>query len=156
MKRSLLFRGTGTALVTPFRSDGEVDEKALRKLVEFQIMNGVEALLPTGTTGESVTLSDDEQLRVIAIVVEQTRARVPVIAGAGSNATNKAIALAKSVLGAGADGVLSVGPYYNKPTQEGFYRHYAEISAAVDAPIIVYNVPGRTASNIEAEAMLRM
>ena len=156
MKRKLLFRGTGTALVTPFTAQGEVDGKALRKLVEFQIRNGVEALLPTGTTGESVTLGDDEQMRVIEIVVEQTNGRVPVIAGAGSNATKKAIALAKCALKAGADGILSVGPYYNKPTQEGYVQHYAAIASAIDAPIIVYNVPGRTASNIEAETTLRM
>src|SRR5438132_13436425 len=114
MKRKLLFRGTGTALVTPFDSRSAVDERALGKLVEFQIKNGVEALLPAGTTGESVTLSDDEQFRLIEVVVEQTRGRVLVIAGAGSNATSKAISLAKLVLDAGADGILCVGPYYNK------------------------------------------
>ncbi len=156
MKKKILFRGTGTALITPFNDSGGVDEKTLRKFVEFQIKNGVEALLPTGTTGESVTLNDDEQARVVAIVADQTQGRVPVIAGAGSNATKKAIVLAKQVIAAGADGILSVGPYYNKPTQEGYYQHYAAIAFAVDAPIIVYNVPGRTASNIEAETTLRM
>ncbi|MGA2625337.1 MAG: 4-hydroxy-tetrahydrodipicolinate synthase [Bacteroidota bacterium] len=161
MNRKLLFRGTGTALVTPFRSDGEVDEAALKKLVDFQIKNGVEALLPTGTTGESVTLSDDEQARVVEIVVAQARRRVSdghvkIIAGAGSNSTKKAISLSKRVIACGADGVLIVGPYYNKPTQQGYFQHYAAIAEAIDAPIVVYNVPGRTASNIEAETMLRM
>ena len=156
MKRKLLFRGTGTALVTPFDINGNVDERALHRLVEFQLRNGVEALLPTGTTGESVTLSDDEQARVVEIVVEQARGRVPVIAGAGSNSTKKAAVLAQHMLDAGADGILSVGPYYNKPTQEGYFQHYSAIASAVDAPIIVYNVPGRTASNIEAETTLRI
>jgi 4-hydroxy-tetrahydrodipicolinate synthase len=156
MKPQLLFRGTGTALVTPFTADGAVDETALRALVEFQIRGGVEALLPTGTTGESVTLNDDEQEEVVAIVAEQTRGRVPVIAGAGSNSTSKAISLARRMLSAGADGILSVAPYYNKPTQDGYFQHYESIVEAIDGPIIVYNVPGRTASNIEAETTLRI
>ena len=156
MNRKLIFRGTGTALITPFTKQGTIDELALRTLVEFQIMYGVEALLPAGTTGESVTLSDDELSRVVELVVDQAEGRVRVVAGAGSNSTSKAIALARRVLEAGADGVLCVGPYYNKPTQEGFFRHYAAIAEAVDAPIIVYNVPGRTASNIEAETTLRI
>jgi len=156
MKKKMSFRGTGTALVTPFTKDGSVDERALRRLVDFQITNGVEALLPTGTTGESVTLSDDEQMRVVEVVVDQSQGRVPIFAGAGSNSTAKAIALSKYVLEAGADGILSVGPYYNKPTQEGYFRHFASIASAIDAPIIVYNVPGRTASNIEAQTTLRM
>lgn len=156
MKRKLLFRGTGTALVTPFKKDGSIDEKGLRRLVEFQIQNGVEALLPTGTTGESVTLTDDEQTHVIEIVIDQANRRAKIFAGAGSNSTHKAIHLAKQALNAGADGILSVGPYYNKPTQEGYYQHYAAIASAIDAPIIMYNVPGRTASNIEAETTLRI
>jgi len=156
MKRTLLFRGTGTALVTPFDSRGQIDQKTLRKLVDFQIRNGVEALLPTGTTGESVTLTDVEQARVVEIVVDQARGRVPVIAGAGSNSTSKAIAMARTMIAVGADGILSVGPYYNKPTQEGYFRHFASIASAVDAPIVVYNVPGRTASNIEAATTLRL
>lgn len=156
MKRKLIFKGTGTALVTPFTDSGSIDERALRKLVDFQIKNGVEALLPTGTTGESVTLTEDEQYRVVSIVAEQTRNRVPVIAGAGSNSTEKSVSLSKKMLAAGADGVLSVGPYYNKPTQEGYFRHYEAIASAIHAPIIVYNVPGRTASNIEADTTLRI
>ncbi len=156
MKKNMLFRGTGTALVTPFTAGGAIDENALRTLVDFQIDGGVEAILPTGTTGESVTLTDDEQARVVEIVADQAAGRVKVIAGAGSNSTMKAIALAKYVLASGADGILSVAPYYNKPTQEGFFLHYAAIANAVDAPIIVYNVPGRTASNIEAQTTLRI
>ena len=110
MKSKILFRGTGTALVTPFKRNGSVDEVALKRLVEFQIKNGIEALLPTGTTGESVTLTDDEQARVVELVVEQANGRVKIFAGAGSNSTQKAIKLSKLVLSAGADGVLSVGP----------------------------------------------
>lgn len=155
-KNSMLFRGTGTALVTPFNSRGDVDENALRRLVNAQIAGGVEALLPTGTTGESVTLDEDEHVRVVEIVVEQTRGRVPVIAGAGSNSTRKTISLCKRILSAGADGVLIVAPYYNKPTQEGLFQHYEAISDAIDAPMIVYNVPGRTSCNIEAATTLRI
>lgn len=156
MKKKILFRGTGTALVTPFKANGFLDEKALRKLVDFQIKGGVEALLPTGTTGESVTLTDDEQARVVEVVADQADGRVRIFAGAGSNSTQKAISIAKRALKAGAEGILSVGPYYNKPTQEGYFRHYAAIAGSVDASIIVYNVPGRTASNIEAETTLRL
>jgi 4-hydroxy-tetrahydrodipicolinate synthase len=156
MKRMLLFRGTGTALVTPFSASGGIDEKALRRHVDFQISGGVEALLPTGTTGESVTLSEEEQARVISIVVEQARGRVPVIAGAGSNSTHKSVALARRAAAEGADGVLCVGPYYNKPTQAGYRAHFGAIAGAVDVPVIAYNVPGRTSGNIEAATILRM
>ena len=156
MRRTLLFKGTGTALVTPFTTNGEVDESALKKLVEYQIKSGVETILPTGTTGESVTLTDEEQWRVVSIVVRQAKGRVKVIAGAGSNSTSKAIEQSKHVLDAGADGILSVAPYYNKPTQEGFYRHYAAIASEINAPIVMYNVPGRTSSNIEAATTLRL
>lgn len=156
MKRTLLFKGTGTAQVTPFTLKGEVDEAALKKLVEFQIKGGVEAILPTGTTGESVTLTEDEQVQVVSIVVNQAKGRVKVIAGAGSNSTNKAIEYSKNVLKAGVDAILSVAPYYNKPTQEGFYQHYAAIASEIDAPIVMYNVPGRTSSNIETGTTLRL
>jgi 4-hydroxy-tetrahydrodipicolinate synthase len=155
-KRKILFRGTGTALVTPFKNNGAVDEVALRELVDFQINGGVEALVPIGTTGESVTLTDDEQRRVVETVVDQTRGRLIVIAGAGGNATSKVIASAKKMLEAGADAILSVAPYYNKPTQEGIYQHYSAIADAIDAPIVMYNVPGRTASNMEAATTLRI
>ena len=156
MKKTIPFRGTGTALITPFTTNDTIDEAAIKRLVEFQIQGGVEALLPTGTTGESVTLNDDEFSRVVEIVATQANGRVPVFAGAGSNSTKKCIALSKRALDAGADGVLVVGPYYNKPTPEGFFQHYAAIADAIDAPIIEYNVPGRTASNIDAATTLRI
>ncbi|HLF15086.1 MAG TPA: 4-hydroxy-tetrahydrodipicolinate synthase [Bacteroidota bacterium] len=156
MKRKPLFRGTGTALVTPFDTHGGVDLGALAALVRFQSAAGVEAILPVGTTGESVTLTDAEQAIVIATVRERAPRKVKVIAGAGSNSTAKTVQLARSAARAGADGLLCVAPYYNKPTQEGFYRHYAEIAASTDLPIIMYNVPGRTASNMTAETTLRL
>jgi len=156
MKRTLLFRGTGTALVTPFTSNGSVDETALKKLVEYQIKGGVEAIIPVGTTGESVTLSDEEQARVVSIVARQAKHRVKIIAGAGSNSTQSAIEHAKMVLLEGADAVLSVSPYYNKPTQEGLFQHYAAIASAINAPIVMYNVPGRTSGNIEAATVIRL
>ncbi len=154
--RSKLFRGTGVALVTPFKDDGSVDERTLRELVEFQVENGIDAILPAGTTGESATLSHPEHQQVMELVLAQTNNRVPVIVGAGSNSTREAISLTIHAKAIGADGVLSVAPYYNKPTQEGFYRHYAAIAEAVDIPIVVYNVPGRTGSNIAAETTIRM
>ncbi len=156
MARWKKFQGTGTAIVTPFRKDGTLDEKALRKLVEFQIRGGVEAIVPVGTTGESPTLSYEEHFRVFDIVIEQVNGRVKVFAGTGSNSTNEAIEQTTYAKKAGADAALVVGPYYNKPTQEGYFRHYAAIAEAVDIPIIVYNVPGRTGGNIEAATTLRM
>jgi len=156
MKRKILFRGTGTALVTPFDNQNEIDEHSIKKLVEFQIKGGVEALIPTGTTGESATLSEDEQAKIVSLVSKFARDRIKIIAGAGSNSTAKAVSLAKKVLAEGADAVLSVAPYYNKPTQEGFYQHYATIASEIDSPIIIYNVPGRTSSNIEAATTLRL
>jgi 4-hydroxy-tetrahydrodipicolinate synthase len=150
------FRGTGTALVTPFKSDGSVDEKALRTLVDFQITEGIDMILPCGTTGEGATLTWQETDRVTQIVIEQARGRVPIIVGAGSNSTAEAIEGTRNARRLGADGVLSVGPYYNKPTQQGFYEHFKAIAEAEDIPIVVYNVPGRTASNIEAKTMLRL
>ena len=151
-----LFQGTGTALATPFKRDGSIDEAALRRFVEFQISEGIDMLLPCGTTGEGATLEVDETERVLSIVLEQSRGRVPVIIGAGSNSTAKAIQATQAARKLGADGVLSVGPYYNKPTQQGFYEHFKAIAESVDIPIIVYNVPGRTSSNIEAGTMLRL
>jgi 4-hydroxy-tetrahydrodipicolinate synthase len=156
MKRKLLFRGTATALVTPFKKDGSVDEMSLRELVDFQIQGKVDALVAAGSTGEGATLSDDEQAFAIETVVDQSNGRVPVIGGASSNATMKALALAKQVKRCGADGVLSVVPFYNKPTQEGMYRHFSAIADAVEMPIVVYNVPGRTSSNIEVHTVLRL
>jgi len=154
--KTKLFRGTGVALITPFQKNGEVDDTKLREHVEFQITNGTEAILPAGTTGESATLSHAEHHHVMEIVLDQANHRVPVIVGAGSNSTREAISLTVHAKSIGADGVLSVAPYYNKPTQEGFYQHYAAIAESVDIPIVVYNVPGRTGANINAETTLRM
>jgi 4-hydroxy-tetrahydrodipicolinate synthase len=156
MKRTPLFRGTGTALVTPFDGRGEVDLGALARLVKFQADGGVEAILPVGTTGEGATLTEAEQAIVIAAVRERAPKRVKVIPGAGSNSTAKTVQLAKTAARAGADGLLVVGPYYNKPTQEGFYRHYAEVASATPLPVIMYNVPGRTSSNMTAATTLRL
>jgi 4-hydroxy-tetrahydrodipicolinate synthase len=150
------FQGTGTAMITPFKSDGSVDERALRRFVDFQIDGGVDMLFPCGTTGEGATLDDNETDRVVQIVIEQTRQRVPVIVGAGSNSTAKAVQMTKRIKKLGADGVLSVGPYYNKPTQQGYYEHFKAIAEADDIAVVVYNVPGRTAGNIEANTMLRL
>jgi 4-hydroxy-tetrahydrodipicolinate synthase len=150
------FRGTATALVTPFKADGTLDEKALRKLVGFQIAGGVEALVPVGTTGENPTLSQEEQLRVIGIVLDEADGKARVFAGAGSNSTAEAIQKVRAAKGAGADAALVVGPYYNKPTQEGYFQHFRAIAEGADLPIIVYNVPGRTGGNIEAQTTLRM
>jgi 4-hydroxy-tetrahydrodipicolinate synthase len=150
------FAGTGVALVTPFTDEGALDEAALRRLVRRQVEGGIDVLVPCGTTGESVTLTADEQRRVVAIAVEEARGTVPVLAGAGSNDTRSAVEKAKAAAAAGAQGVLSVGPYYNKPTPEGFYRHFAAIADAVTVPVVVYNVPGRTGSNIDARTLVRL
>lgn len=148
--------GSAVALVTPFRSDGEIDSAALRRLVEFQIQGGTDILIPCGTTGESPTLSDDEQRQVMETVLEAANGRVKVIGGAGTNDTRHAVRLAKAAEKAGVQGILSVAPYYNKPSQEGFFQHYAAIAEAVSVPIIVYNVPGRSGANISVETMLRL
>jgi 4-hydroxy-tetrahydrodipicolinate synthase len=150
------FQGTGTAMITPFTPDGSVDEKTLRRFVDFQIDSGVDMLLPCGTTGEGATLDADETDRVVQIVIEQAQRRVPVIVGAGSNSTAKAVHATKRAKQLGADGVLSVGPYYNKPTQQGYYEHFKAIAEAEDIPVLVYNVPGRTSGNIEAKTILRL
>jgi 4-hydroxy-tetrahydrodipicolinate synthase len=150
------FQGTATAIVTPFKKDGSVDEAALRKFVDFQIKGGVEALVPVGTTGENPTLNPDEQKHVIEIVIEQANKRVKIFAGAGSNNTVDVIEKAKFAKKAGADAALVVGPYYNKPTQNGYFQHFSAVANAVDIPLIIYNVPGRTGGNIEAATMLRM
>src|SRR5665213_120488 len=131
-----MFRGCGTAMVTPFRADGALDEETLRKLVRRQIENGIDFLVPCGTTGENPTLSREEQIRVISITVEEAARRVPVLAGAGGYNTREVIELAKACQRAGADGILSVTPYYNKPTQEGLYQHYKAIANAVTLPLI--------------------
>ena len=152
-------RGCGTALVTPFRAGGELDEDALRRLVAYQLQEEIDFLVPCGTTGESVTLEHDEYLRVIALVIEEVKGRVPVIAGAGGNNTRKVIRLIAEIqsLGPlGVDGILSVAPYYNKPTQEGFYQHFRAIAESTDLPMILYNVPGRTGSNLAAGTTARL
>ncbi|MEA2528081.1 MAG: 4-hydroxy-tetrahydrodipicolinate synthase [Thermomicrobiales bacterium] len=149
------FTGAFTALITPFRS-GEIDEPALRNVVEFQIRGGIDGLIPCGTTGESVTMTDFEHDRVIEIVVDQTAGRVPVIAGTGTNNTRATIEHTRYARAAGAAGALVVVPYYNKPTQEGMYRHYAAIAEATDLPLVLYNVPGRTGVNMTPETVLRL
>ena len=149
-------RGCGTALATPFNEDRSIDEGALRRLVEFQIADGIDFLVPCGTTGESVTLSDEELCRVVEIVLDQARGRVPVIAGAGGNNTAHVLHLAREYERLGADGLLSVSPYYNKPTQEGLYQHYRAIAEATRLPIILYNVPPRTSGNILPDTVVRL
>lgn len=149
-----MFKGSYTALVTPFR-DGAVDEDALVRLIEWQISEGTHGLVPVGTTGESPTLSHDEHKRVVELTVATARGRVPVIAGAGSNSTAEAIEFTAHAKSVGADGVLVVTPYYNKPTQEGLYQHYKAISDAVDIPIIIYNIPGRSVVDMSVETMRR-
>jgi 4-hydroxy-tetrahydrodipicolinate synthase len=150
-------RGCATALVTPFTADGSVDEKRLRDLIEYQIAGGVRVLVPCGTTGESVTMNDEENKLVIRTTVELARGRAKVIAGTGSNSTAVTIERSKGAREIGVDGVLTVAPYYNKPTQDGLYAHFRAIAEAVaDLPVVIYNVPGRTSSNIAAETTLRL
>jgi 4-hydroxy-tetrahydrodipicolinate synthase len=151
-----MFKGVFTALVTPFTESGDLDEQALRDLVDFQIENKVHGLVPMGTTGESPTVSHEEHNKIIDIVIDQTRDRVPVIAGAGSNSTAEAIRLTKHAKQAGAAATLQVAPYYNKPTQEGFHRHFLAIADEVDLPLIVYNIPGRSGKNIENSTTLKL
>src|SRR5512143_4320438 len=148
--------GCGTALVTPFRQDGQVDEPALRAFVDWQLAEGVHFLVPCGSTGEAVTLTPAEHRRVVEITVETVNGRVPVVAGAGSNDTAKAIAMSKEMRAAGATHLLHVSPMYNTPPQRGIVAHFRAIADAVDLPIVVYNVPGRTASNIEARTTLEL
>ena len=150
-----MFEGVLTALVTPLR-DGAIDEPALRELIEFQIESGVQGLVPCGSTGESATLSHDEHERVIAIAVDAAHGRVPVLAGTGSNNTREAIELTRAAKQAGADGALLISPYYNKPTQEGIFAHYAEVARLTSFPLMLYNIPGRTASNLTASTMARL
>ena len=150
-----MFSGAMTALITPFRN-GEVDVEALEGLVEFQIQRGIHGLVPCGTTGEATTMSEDEDRLVIETVVRVAGGRVPVVAGTGSNNTASAIKYTKMAEEAGADGSLQVAPYYNKPTQEGLYRHFAAIAESTDLPIILYNIPGRTSVTITAETTARL
>ena len=150
------FSGTGVALVTPFRDDGSIDVEALRKHVEFQIRNGVGVMVPCGTTGEGATLSADEQRLVISTTVEAAEGRTAVLAGAGGSDTADVVRRARAAREAGADGILSVSPSYNKPTQRGLIEHYRAVAGAVDCPVIIYNVPSRTASNVLPETVLAL
>ena len=153
---ALDIRGCGTALVTPFRRDGSLDEAALRRLVQFQLREGIDFLVPCGTTGENPTLEHDEYLRVIQITLEEANGKVPVIAGVGGNNTKKVIENTRDVRALGVQGVLAVAPYYNKPTQEGLYQHFKAIAESADLPVVLYNVPSRTASNIEPATVARL
>ena len=151
----LKFTGSITALVTPFR-DGVIDEAAFGRLIEFQIANGTDGLVPCGTTGESATLSYEEHYRVVELTIEIAAKRVPVIAGTGSNSTAETIVLTKHAQKAGADAALLITPYYNKPTQQGLFEHYKKVAEEVSIPLILYNVPGRTSVNMLPETVARL
>jgi 4-hydroxy-tetrahydrodipicolinate synthase len=151
-----MFKGSLVALITPMREDGSVDEKAYAAFVDWQIKEGTNGVVPVGTTGESPTLSHEEHRRVVEIAIEVAKGRVPVIAGAGSNSTEEAIALTRHAKEAGADAALIVTPYYNKPTQEGMFLHYTAIADAVDLPIIIYNIPPRSVVDMSVETMARL
>jgi 4-hydroxy-tetrahydrodipicolinate synthase len=150
------FTGVGTALITPFRTDGSIDEAAVRRLVRRQIEAGIHFVSPCGTTGEAPTLSQREKVRIIELVVDEAAGRVPVLAGAGGYDTREVIELARELERVGVDGVLSVTPYYNKPTQEGLYQHYRAIAESTALPVILYNVPGRTGANLEVKTVVRL
>src|SRR5574340_715184 len=150
-----MFRGAILAIVTPFK-DGKIDEESLRELIEIQIEGGTDGIVPCGTTGESATLSHEEHDRVIEITIDAVKKRVPVIAGTGSNSTQEALRLTKHAADAGADGVLMVCPYYNRPSQEGMYRHFKAVAESVPIPIVLYNIPGRTGVNLLPETIARL
>lgn len=150
-----MFSGSIVAIVTPFRN-GKLDERAFGDLIEWQIANGTNGIVPCGTTGESATLTHDEHHRVVRLTVEVAKGRVPVIAGTGSNSTDEAISLTRHAKDAGADGALLITPYYNKPTQEGLYRHYKAVAEAVDMPLVLYNIPGRTGVNMLPATVARL
>ncbi|TVR69663.1 MAG: 4-hydroxy-tetrahydrodipicolinate synthase [Spirochaetaceae bacterium] len=151
-----MFRGVYTALITPFTTDGKLDEGALRRIVNAQIDAGIAGLVPVGTTGESPTVTHEENVRVVGIVIDEARGRVPVIAGTGSNSTAEAIDMTSQAKELGAAASLQVAPYYNKPSQEGFYQHFTTIAEEVDLPMVVYNIPGRTGKNIETATVRRL
>lgn len=151
-----MFRGAITAIVTPFTEKGSLDEAALRKLVEFQIKNRIDGIVPCGTTGESPALGYEEHEKVIEIAIDAAKGKVPVIAGTGSNSSSEAIEMTRRAADAGADASLQVCPYYNKPTQEGLYRHFSAIAGAVDIPLIIYNIQGRTGVNMETSTLARL
>jgi 4-hydroxy-tetrahydrodipicolinate synthase len=150
-----MFKGSMVAIVTPFRN-GAIDEKSLGDLIEFHVKNGTDVIVPCGTTGESATLSHEEHRRVVEFTVKTVNKRVPVLAGAGSNSTSETLELSNHAKKAGADGVLLITPYYNKPTQEGLYRHFKTVAGAVDLPIVLYNVPGRTSVNMLPSTVARL
>ncbi|HVD94078.1 MAG TPA: 4-hydroxy-tetrahydrodipicolinate synthase [Vicinamibacterales bacterium] len=150
------FTGCGTALVTPFKRDGSLDEAGVSRLARRQVDAGIHFLVPCGTTGECPTLTDDEQVRIVELVVAEAAGKVPVLAGAGGYNTQEVIHAAKRMRAAGADGILSVTPYYNKPTPEGLFQHYRAIADAVDLPIVIYNVPGRTGCNVDPATLVRL
>src|SRR6188508_2827506 len=150
-----MFGGSMTAIITPF-SDGKIDQQALERLVDFQLANGTSAIVPCGSTGESATLTPQEHVELVKLVIKAVKGRVPVIAGTGSNSTAEAIHLTREAKAAGADAALLISPYYNKPTQEGIYQHYRAVAEAARFPLIVYNIPGRTASKIEATTLARL
>lgn len=156
MASDKLFRGVAPALVTPFTADDDIDEEAFKSLVERQIEGGVSGLVVLGTTGENPTITDEERRRLVDLTLETADGRVPVIVGTGTNNTDQSVAYSEQAVAAGADGVLVVGPYYNKPTQEGFVGHVEAIAEAADAPLLLYNVPGRTSFNIEVETVLHL
>src|SRR3954465_11292713 len=157
MPGAVKLRGCGTAIVTPFKADGSIDEAALRSFVDWQVVQGIDFLVPCGTTGETPPLTKDEWLRVIQITIEVVNGRVPIVAGATSNCTWEAVEKAQAVAKIkGVDAILTATPYYNKPTQEGQYQHFKAIAEAVDKPIVLYNVPGRSAANIEPATLGRL
>mgnify|MGYP001097143636 CR=1 FL=1 len=149
-------RGTFTALITPFKQDGQIDKEGLRQLVELQLKGGVDGLVPCGTTGESATLSHEEKHVVVKTVVDASNGKVPVLAGAGTNNTADTLKLAKEFADVGVDGLLLVVPYYNKPTQEGMFQHFKAVAQSVSLPVVLYNIPGRTASNLEVSTVQRL
>ena len=151
-----MFKGAITAIVTPFLENEEIDESSLRNFINFQIENGIDGIVPCGTTGESPTLNHEEHNRVIELTIDIANGRVPVIAGSGSNSTNHAIEMTKKALDLGANASLQVCPYYNKPTQEGLFRHFSAIANAVDIPLIIYNIQGRTGINLETATLARL
>lgn len=151
-----MFQGCFTALITPFTDDGQIDERALRHIVDLQIDAGIAGLVPVGTTGESPTVTHEENIRVIDIVIRQAAGRVPVIAGTGSNSTAEAIDMTRRARDLGATASLQVTPYYNRPSQEGLFRHFTAIADAVDMPMVVYNIPGRTGRNVETATLARL
>ena len=155
-RRGEMFSGLSVALVTPFSGDGSLNEAMLRSLIDFHVQSGTDCVVPVGTTGESPTLTHDEHERVIALACEHAAGRVRVMAGTGSNSTAEAIRLTRAAKLAGADGALMVAPYYNKPTQDGFFQHFRAVAEHVDLPIVLYNIPGRTAKNMEPETICRI